>query len=106
MERSTAQRVDFALVVMSPLDTVATRQRLQQEARDNVVFEAGLFFGALGRERVFLLQPRGTDLVRPSDLSGVTALDDDPHKLNLRSALGPACTDLRQAMVEAGRRST
>ncbi len=45
-------------------------------ARQNVVFEAGYFIGALGRSRVVLLHEAGVDL--PSDLDGVLykTLDD------------------------------
>lgn len=73
--------------------------------RDNVIFELGLFAGVQGQERTFLLAPRGTDLGLPTDLGGMTALDWDPRKSNLESALGAACTRLKATMRSLGLRS-
>jgi predicted nucleotide-binding protein len=42
--------------------------------RDNVIFELGLFMGALTRTRTFVLAPSQVDLKIPSDLLGVTFL--------------------------------
>jgi len=44
----------------------------QPSPRDNVVFEAGLFGGALGMRRTFILHAMGAKL--PSDLLGLTAV--------------------------------
>jgi hypothetical protein len=44
--------------------------------RDNVVFEAGLFGGALGIRRTFILHANGAKL--PSDLLGLTTIRYDP----------------------------
>jgi hypothetical protein len=44
----------------------------QASPRDNVVFEAGLFGGALGMRRTFLLHASGSKL--PSDLLGLTCV--------------------------------
>jgi hypothetical protein len=44
--------------------------------RDNVVFEAGLFGGALGIRRTFILHAHGAKL--PSDLLGLTAIRYEP----------------------------
>lgn len=52
-------------------ETVAKIFRmLQTRARQNVVFELGLFMGALGREKVCCLLKRDT-AERPSDIDGV-----------------------------------
>jgi hypothetical protein len=48
----------------------------QASPRDNVVFEAGLFGGALGIRRTFILHADGSKL--PSDLLGLTAIRYDP----------------------------
>lgn len=101
----TAARVDFALMVISPVDSLLRRGELHAVARDNVIFEAGLFAGSLGRERVFLLHPRGQQLTLPTDLDGVIPLSWDPRKTNLASAMGPACTQLKAAMAASGLRS-
>src|SRR5262245_40417036 len=44
----------------------------QASPRDNVVFEAGLFGGALGMRRTFILHASGAKL--PSDLLGLTTV--------------------------------
>ena len=48
----------------------------QDAPRDNVVFEAGLFGGALGIRRTFILHARGAKL--PTDLLGLTTIRYDP----------------------------
>jgi hypothetical protein len=48
----------------------------QASPRDNVVFEAGLFGGALGIRRTFILHADGSKL--PSDLLGLTSVRYDP----------------------------
>ena len=45
--------------------------------RDNVVFEAGLFGGALGMRRTFILHANGAKL--PTDLLGLTSVRYDPE---------------------------
>jgi hypothetical protein len=67
--------VDFAAFVFAqddwtgnPSDPTAG----QASPRDNVVFEAGLFGGALGMRRTFILHAKGAKL--PTDLLGMTAV--------------------------------
>jgi CAP12/Pycsar effector protein, TIR domain len=48
----------------------------QASPRDNVVFEAGLFGGALGIRRTFILHANGAKL--PTDLVGLTSIRYDP----------------------------
>ena len=52
--------------------------------RDNVVFEAGLFGGALGMRRSFILHANGAKL--PTDLLGLTTVRYDPATSAARSA--------------------
>ena len=70
-----AQDVDFAALVITSDDVVVSRGKKKASPRDNVIFELGLFMGALGRERVFILKPKGVDIRIPSDLLGVVWLD-------------------------------
>ncbi len=72
--------VDFAAFVFalddwtsSPSDEAALGQA---SPRDNVVFEAGLFGGALGMRRTFILHAKGAKL--PTDLLGMTAVRYPP----------------------------
>jgi predicted nucleotide-binding protein len=75
------REVDFAAMIFAqddwtskggPPDLVSG----QASPRDNVVFEAGLFGGALGMRRTFILHARGAKL--PTDLLGLTAIRYDP----------------------------
>ena len=68
--------VDFAAFVFAQDDWTSSAADVttpgQASPRDNVVFEAGLFGGALGMRRTFILHARGAKL--PTDLLGMTAV--------------------------------
>ncbi|MBZ5707437.1 MAG: nucleotide-binding protein [Acidobacteriia bacterium] len=70
-----AQEADFAALVLTSDDITVSRGKSKPSPRDNVIFELGLFMGTLGRERVFIIKPRGLDIRVPTDLLGVTWLD-------------------------------
>src|SRR5881409_1288317 len=77
-----AHQVDFATFVFAPDDwTSATAPgspapgSAQASPRDNVVFEAGLFGGALGMRRTFILHANESKL--PTDLLGLTSIRYD-----------------------------
>src|SRR6266576_3344088 len=75
------REVDFAAFVFAQ-DDWTTKEASPEGAsgqaspRDNVVFEAGLFGGALGIRRTFILHADGSKL--PSDLLGLTSVRYDP----------------------------
>jgi hypothetical protein len=69
-----ARESDFAILIATADDTVTTRGESQNVARDNVIFELGLFIGALGLERTFIVADRTNELQLPSDLAGLTWL--------------------------------
>ena len=81
-----SQEVDFAAFVFAQDDWTTTDASESGEAspRDNVVFEAGLFGGALGIRRTFILHAHGSKL--PSDLLGLTSVRYDPAASRRRSA--------------------
>jgi hypothetical protein len=97
------REVDFAAFVFAqddwtsnPSDTAGPGQA---SPRDNVVFEAGLFGGALGMRRTFILHAKGAKL--PTDLLGMTSV-------RYPEALTPADMrevnhKLRKAIEEEGR---
>ncbi|MCG2817319.1 MAG: nucleotide-binding protein, partial [Candidatus Aminicenantes bacterium] len=78
---------DFGVFVFTPDDKLYTRGETKSVARDNVIFELGLFTGKLGRTRAFIVKPRGTAITIPSDLAGVTTATYDAENPNLISAL-------------------
>jgi hypothetical protein len=65
---------DFAVLILTPDDLVESRSGTSYSPRDNVIFEIGLFIGRLGRERVFIISERDTDLKVPSDLLGIKTI--------------------------------
>jgi hypothetical protein len=74
-----AHEVDFAALVFAQDDWTTSSPPAssptgpgQASPRDNVVFEAGLFGGALGMRRTFILHASGAKL--PSDLLGLTSV--------------------------------
>jgi predicted nucleotide-binding protein with TIR-like domain len=70
------REVDFAAFVFAQDDWTSSApdaaDQGQAAPRDNVVFEAGLFGGALGMRRTFILHAKGAKL--PTDLLGMTAV--------------------------------
>ena len=100
-----SQEVDFAAFVFAQDDWTTKGASPdaasgQGSPRDNVVFEAGLFGGALGIRRTFILHANGAKL--PTDLLGLTSIRYDP-------TTGPAeiraiNQKLRKAIETEGRR--
>jgi Predicted nucleotide-binding protein containing TIR-like domain len=92
---------EFGLFIFETDDVTNIRGANMRTARDNVVFELGLFIGRLGRERTFIIMPKGiADFHLPSDLLGIhTATFQPASKPNLlQAALGPACNEIRTAI--------
>jgi hypothetical protein len=97
-----APRFDYAIFVFASDDVAHIRNMKYSVARDNVVFELGLFMGVLGKANVFFITPRGIDnLHLPTDLLGITAATFDPNRSdkNLKAALGPACTQITETIT-------
>jgi hypothetical protein len=96
-----SQEVDFAAFVFAQDDWTTTdaSQSGQASPRDNVVFEAGLFGGALGMRRTFIIHANGSKL--PSDLLGLTSIRYDPSNAAEVRAIAQK---LRKAIETEGRR--
>jgi len=97
-----SQEVDFAAFVFAQDDwtTIETSEPGQASPRDNVVFEAGLFGGALGIRRTFILHAEGSKL--PSDLLGLTSIRYDPA--TSQADIRAINQKLRNAIESEGRR--
>jgi hypothetical protein len=97
-------RFDFAALLLTPDDLVVARDERVLGPRDNVLFELGLFMGRLGRDRTFVIRPKGDGVKVPSDLDGlVVATYDWPRDdSNYDAAVGPACDDIRKAIRSLG----
>lgn len=86
---NAADRSEFAIFIGSPDDISTSRGKKSTTIRDNVVFELGIFFGRLGRERVVLAMPNSGSTKLPSDLAGVTYVkyDTDRSDNNYQAAV-------------------
>ena len=100
---TAVQDYDFATLVLTADDLLEKRHVSGRGPRDNVLFELGLFMGALGRSRTFIVHSRTTPPMLPSDLAGVTAATFE-DRANLEAALGPACTKIKRAIETQGTR--
>ncbi|MCZ6874440.1 MAG: nucleotide-binding protein [bacterium] len=96
-------RFDFAILVLTADDLTIKRGESRPAARDNVLFELGLFTGGLGRNRTFMVFDRSDPPELPTDLAGVTPATFEPHASgNLNAALGAACTQIETQIERLG----
>lgn len=86
---------DFAVFIGSGDDWTRMRKRIFASVRDNVLFEYGLFTGAIGRERTFLLMEDQVKVA--SDLNGITLLR---YSLKNPDSLDRQCGLLKEYMDE------
>ena len=73
---------DFAVLIWAPDDITESKGDSKASPRDNVVFECGLFMGALGRDRVFIIVDQSIGLKIPSDLAGITLANYDGSRVD------------------------
>ncbi|CAH7057829.1 TIR-like domain-containing protein [Vibrio chagasii] len=101
---SKAKSVDFSIFIFSPDDLTIMRSREKYVVRDNVVFELGLFIGAIGKNRCFIVKPRGVELHFPSDLLGITPTDFDANRTDedLPSSLNYSATQIKREFKAQG----
>lgn len=68
-----AQQATYAFVLLTPDDIIQKTEEEYSQARPNVIFELGWFYGRLGRESVSILYKEGTKI--HSDLDGVSRIE-------------------------------
>jgi CRP/FNR family transcriptional regulator, cyclic AMP receptor protein len=94
---------DFAVLVLGPDDRVISRGTESDAPRDNVIFELGLFMGALTRQRTFIVAPRNYDIKIPTDILGLTPLlYQNGSQQDIPALIGPVCDDLRRIIQNMG----
>jgi predicted nucleotide-binding protein len=94
---------DFAVLLVEPDDVSISRGAITDSPRDNVIFELGLFMGALTRHRTFLVVPSKVDLKIPSDLFGMTPLVYETGEADtLAVRIAPVANQLRELIKEKG----
>jgi hypothetical protein len=102
LERA-AREHDFAVFCGTPDDILFKRGTAASSLRDNIQLEFGIFLGALGRKKTFLVAPRADDLALPTDLAGLTMVRYDPglfmmDERDKLAALQRTAAELRNAL--------
>lgn len=69
-----------------------------------MLFECGLFMGALGRRRTFLFAPKGTHIELPTDLRGLAIAKYSWSELQSRDSLRPTIREIILAIKAEWRR--
>ena len=96
---------DLAVLVFGPDDKVLSRRVFRSAPRDNVVFETGLFMGALRRQRTLIIKSRRINLRVPSDLFGLTPIEfDQGASRDLDACLEPVCAAIAECITRYGAR--
>lgn len=95
---------DFAALVLGPDDLVLSRGTTSNAPRDNVLFELGLFMGAIERSRTLFIIPADDDVKIPTDILGL-----NPLKLVLRTGsladnVAPVCGEITTLIQRMGPR--
>ncbi len=97
----SVEKYDFAILVLTPDDTLVSREDNVNTPRDNVLFELGLFVGGLGIERTIMVCDRDKKIKLPTDLAGFTPVTFRVHSNeDLRASLGSCCTKIRKKTSE------
>lgn len=94
-----AATVDFAILIATPDDRTISRGETTASARDNIVLEFGIFAGALGRDRTYLLATG--DIKLPTDVLGLTRLTYRSQS-NGRAAVTEAALQIEQQILSLG----
>jgi CRP/FNR family cyclic AMP-dependent transcriptional regulator len=119
-----AANCDFAILVLGADDIEISRGSKSAVPRDNVIFELGLFMGALGRERTFFVHHKtarysllsrirdcllgkadraGVRIKLPSDLAGIAALTyETGESATLATRLAETCRTITSEIVKGG----
>ena len=92
---------DYAVFILSSDDLVLKNKNIEFQPRDNVLFEMGLFMGALGSDRVFAVVSEEDKVKLPSDFDGFTMIGWHHHTDgNIKAEMGPVCTEIEQLLSE------
>lgn len=103
-----AKETEFGVFVFHKDDKTTIRGNEYSAVRDNVLFELGLFIGALGIENCFILIPKSIegDFRMPTDLSGVTTTTYDDELEDMVDAVATSCAKIKQAMRKSRQNKT
>jgi len=88
-----ANEVDIAILVCTPDDFIKSRGQAKRAPRDNIIFETGLFMGAISRERTVVVAPVKQEIKLPTDLLGITML---PYHIKRGQSLAKSLLSLNK----------
>lgn len=83
---------EYGVLIGTADDLQISRGEERWQARDNVLFEFGMFLGRLGTNKVFFLKESGTKI--PSDLSGIALLEFSSKMDNLEAQIRENCRQI------------
>ena len=92
------KKYDYGIFVFTADDKIESRGDIKLSARDNVIFELGLFVGKLSRKKAFIIHPKNKKMKILSDYDGIIKADYDETSSNLQAALGSACEKIRTSI--------
>ena len=94
------KQTDFAVFVFHKDDKTIIRGSAYSSVRDNVLFELGLFIGALGIDKCFLLMPQSVEgeFRLPTDLAGLTTSSYDDSLEDMVDAVTTSCAKIKQTI--------
>jgi hypothetical protein len=97
---------DFAAFILNANDVAVIRDKRENIPRDNVLFELGMSFGRIRRDRTFILVPQGasTEIRTLSDLLGITGISFEPDGSD-QQTMATAAAELWVAIQDIGPRS-
>lgn len=95
---------DFAALVLGPDDRVSSRGITLNAPRDNVLFELGLFMGAIERARTFFIIPADADVKIPTDILGLNPLKFVSCTGSLADNVAPVCSEIATLIQRMGPR--
>jgi predicted nucleotide-binding protein len=100
----TVRSMDFGIFVFAPDDAAEIRGQRYLIARDNVLYELGLFTGHLDPERCFFVLPDTIRVHIPSDLQGIThgMYEAGRSDGNHSAAVAPFCGQVRKRINDLG----
>jgi hypothetical protein len=95
-----AKETDFGIFVFHKDDKTTIRGNTYSVVRDNVLFELGLFIGALGIEKCFVMIPKSSeaDFRLPTDLAGLTTTTYDDELDDMVDAVATSCAKIKHAI--------
>ena len=93
----------FGVFFLAPDDYVSIRDEEFLCVRDNVLLELGMFIGALGHQRTFIIVPKSSELKFriPSDLAGLNYSEYNPQAfMNKDFVIASACAQIKRRIEE------